>query len=83
MFAVGVKGLNLTQNTSKVLKILLSSNTYENFSPIPQVEQLGLTACDQTFWNNLGDNFKNAYTIFGMDTMLCPNSSLEYSVQGH
>lgn len=46
MFAVGIKGLDLTSSTGRKVTVSLSSNTYENFAPIPQVEILELGPCD-------------------------------------
>ena len=42
-----------------------------------------MIACNESEWTNFGDTFKNAYSLFGMDTMLCPDSSYNIAVRGH
>ena len=58
MFALGVKDLDLTQVNNKILDVVITQNTYLDYSPRPsQAQILQLAPCNASYWNSLGTNF--------------------------
>jgi hypothetical protein len=84
-FAIGINGVQLG-GTARYFDFVLEqvSITGNNGTqPILTTTQILLLPCNLETWSSFGTNFKQQFTVFGMDKMLCVANGSSVSMQGY